>query len=524
LKLLGIGNREKAFDRASVYRILFSLYGTEVLREKKLRRLLCLTLLRERLQDVAESLGLEPDRKPFDIALAVSNQLWVPGGKVVSLFASLFSIPDEFLPSREDEVTGHEIIPPFTPPPNLFKYQEELVKLLVPELQSRDGKACLLQLPTGAGKTRTVLEALTVFANRAYEESASSGILWLAHTEELCEQAIESFKRVWTRSGSYDLHLFRFWGDYRVHVNETRGGFIVGGFQKVALLASKDPIGFQKLLDGVSVFVIDEAHKALAPTIRHLVETAKKQGRVRIVGLTATPGRKANNRLENRQLSRLFDNKLLTAKSLGRDPIGRLQKMGILARISHIPISSQQNYYLTDAERDTSLEWGDLSSTVLRKLAKDEKRNDIILAAVRKQVEQKRQTIVFACSVEHAAQLAARFAAEGFLSAAIDCRMRKSLRRRCVLEFKRGNVSALFNYGVLSTGFDAPNIRCVVIARPTTSVVLYSQMVGRGLRGKRVGGNEQCILIDVVDNFENFGGVAAVYDYFREFWKPVKSV
>ena len=131
-------------------------------------------------------------------------------------------------------------------------------------------------------------------------------------------------------------------------------------------------------------------------------------------------------------------------------------------------------------------------------------------------MEQKRQTVVFACSVDHASKLAVRFAAQGFLSAAIDCRMRKSLRRRSVLEFKRGNIAALFNYGVLSTGFDAPNIRCVVIARPTSSVVLYSQMVGRGLRGKRVGGNEQCILVDVVDNFENFGE-SRKYDYFRDF-------
>src|SRR5439155_3415692 len=144
------------------------------------------------------------------------------------------------------------------------------------------------------------------------------------------------------------------------------------------------------------------------------------------------------------------------------------QKMGVLAKIRHIPISSYRNYRLTDTELDTSLEWGDLSSTVLRKLSEDENRNEIILAAVRKQVQQKRPTIVFACSVEHATKLAARFATQGFSSAAIDCRMRKSLRRRSIVEFKRGNISALFNYGVLSTGFDAPNIRCVVIARPTS--------------------------------------------------------
>ena len=513
--------KEAVPDRSVAYRVLFSLFGTEVLREKKLRRLLCLTLPYGQLREAASTLGLESERKPFDLALSISNLPWVPGGRVVKLFALLFAIPQEFLPSREDEMKSHEIVAPFTPPPELFKYQEELAELLLAQLMSAEYKACLLQLPTGAGKTRTVLDALANFLNDGYIKGLSRGILWLAHTEELCEQAIESFKRVWARYGAYDAHIYRLWGEYRVAVDEAPMGLIVGGFQKVALLASSNPEQFQKLLNGVSVLVIDEAHKALAPTIRNLVEIAKAQQRIQIVGLTATPGRGVNSGLENRKLSRLFDNKLLVAASLGRDPIGRLQELGVLAKVQHVPLASQLCYRLTESELAMSEEWGDLSATILRKLSEDEKRNNVILEAVRKQVEQGRQTIVFACSVDHASKLAARFAAQGFLSAAVDCRMRKSLRRRAVTEFKQGNIAALFNYGVLSTGFDAPNIECVVIARPTSSVVLYSQMIGRGLRGGKMGGNQQCVLIDVVDNFDNFGGVADVYNYFEQFWKPV---
>ena len=96
--------------------------------------------------------------------------------------------------------------------------------------------------------------------------------------------------------------------------------------------------------------------------------------------------------------------------------------------------------------------------------------------------------------------------------------MRRSLRRHIVNEFKNGSISVLFNYGVLSTGFDAPNINTVMIARPTTSIVLYSQMVGRGMRGRSVGGSEKCLLIDVKDNFENFGKPQDVYNFFDDFW------
>jgi superfamily II DNA or RNA helicase len=57
----------------------------------------------------------------------------------------------------------------------------------------------------------------------------------------------------------------------------------------------------------------------------------------------------------------------------------------------------------------------------------------------------------------------------------------------------------LCNFGVLTTGFDAPKTSAVIIARPTTSIVLYSQMIGRALRGVRVGGTAKAIVSTVVD-------------------------
>jgi len=57
-----------------------------------------------------------------------------------------------------------------------------------------------------------------------------------------------------------------------------------------------------------------------------------------------------------------------------------------------------------------------------------------------------------------------------------------------------------------------------VVARPTSSVVLYSQIIGRGLRGPKMGGAETCNLIDIKDNFLNFGGVEDVYSFFEDYW------
>jgi len=93
---------------------------------------------------------------------------------------------------------------------------------------------------------------------------------------------------------------------------------------------------------------------------------------------------------------------------------------------------------------------------------------------------------------------------------------RASTRRFLIEEFRAGRVSVLCNYGVLTTGFDAPRVRAVVVARPTTSPVLYEQMIGRGLRGPRFGGTDECLVIDVLDNIR-FGGHVA-YMRYDEYW------
>ena len=76
----------------------------------------------------------------------------------------------------------------------------------------------------------------------------------------------------------------------------------------------------------------------------------------------------------------------------------------------------------------------------------------------------------------------------------------------------------LCNFGILSTGFDAPNTDTVFITRPTNSAVLYSQMIGRGMRGPAVGGTATCNVIDVIDNIIGYGDSDKVYRYFDEYW------
>ena len=91
-------------------------------------------------------------------------------------------------------------------------------------------------------------------------------------------------------------------------------------------------------------------------------------------------------------------------------------------------------------------------------------------------------------------------------------------RRKAIDDFKSGKVNFIINYEILTTGFDSTKIECVFITRPTKSVILYSQMIGRGLRGPKMGGKSECLLIDVEENLLCFNENKA-FKYFNSYWR-----
>ncbi len=76
-------------------------------------------------------------------------------------------------------------------------------------------------------------------------------------------------------------------------------------------------------------------------------------------------------------------------------------------------------------------------------------------------------------------------------------------------EFRRGEINVLVNCRLLAEGFDAPKTRAIIVARPVYSPNLYFQMIGRGLRGVKNGGDDRCLILNVQDNIENFGRTLA---------------
>jgi superfamily II DNA or RNA helicase len=164
----------------------------------------------------------------------------------------------------------------------------------------------------------------------------------------------------------------------------------------------------------------------------------------------------------------------------------------------------------------------ELPRRVLNTLAEDEQRNLRIILEIESLVKRHSRILVFALSVGHAQLLSSVLRVRGHLADYVTGETSPPERERIIKEFKNESAEAriLSNYGVLTTGFDAPRTSAAVITRPTKSLVLYSQMVGRAIRGVRAGGNKTAEIVTVVDpNLPGFGAVVDSFVNWEDVWR-----
>lgn len=376
----------------------------------------------------------------------------------------------------------------------------------------------LIQMPTGSGKTRTAMELVAEHLNRAGDLGQPTGVIWIAHSEELCSQAMECFTEVWQHLGRHGVDCHRFWGKGGVLPIDARLSFTVAGFQRLHAEALRNESVLRTCADKVSLVVVDEAHRVMAPTYKAVTDELLRPGG-NLLGLTATPGRSATDHQANEQMAEYFHGEILRLEgSESLSPIALLRHQRILAKLSCDPLISRCNFVLTSTEREFIARNFDLPPGLLRRIGDDDVRNVEIVKRLISEARQGKRVIFFGCSVEHSRFICAILTYFGIVAAHLDGATQKDRRRALIASYKDGKISVLCNFGILTTGFDAPNTDVVFISRPTTSVVLYSQMVGRGLRGPKLGGTERCTLIDVRDNIDGLVGQAELYDFFSEYW------
>lgn len=494
--------------------------GVDIFTNSELRLEMFLTF-----PTVALSRFLESDGQRLgDLIVQFNRFNWGDNDKS-RRFLSLLGVSAQLLEKPSIDKTSSVSILVQNP---LHLYQNWLRKKVLHELQSCESQRFLLHMPTGAGKTRTALEAVVDYIRSQLDSDIT--IVWFAHSDELCVQACESMQIGWGLHGSEEMQMLKLWGSRPIpELNSKHPKFVVTSFQtayQMLQTASDERFAlFAEIKRKCRILIVDEAHQSTAPTYKEAIELFSNP-RTKVVGLTATPGRHHVNQDggETDQLSRFYSGrKISIVDDKGQplsNPIEFLTKKGILSKVDRYQLNTGQDFELSPAEIRYIEQQLEIPANVLKKIGKNAARTNLVAShAANLAVNDSASVIIFAPSKDNAVELASLLLYKGIEAGSVTGDTPAAVRREIIDLFKEGKVSVLVNYGVLTTGFDAPNIDAVIVARPTTSVVLYSQMIGRGLRGPAMGGTYDCKIIDVVDNIVNMPTSEMAFTYFDEYYE-----
>ena len=349
----------------------------------------------------------------------------------------------------------------------LKEHQREALDALE-TMRSCGETIALLCHATGTGKTVTaVLDA----------KHLGGRTLFLAHTQELVEQAAQTFQALWPEAKV---------GCYLEAIKEPEAHVVCGSVQSVALHLDR----FKD--DEFDYLIIDEAHHAAADTYQKVLAFFKPAF---TLGLTATPERN-----DDRSILDIFKN---TAHRLD---IQTAVELGELVPVRCIRIHT--NIDLTKV-RFNSVQYNirDLETKIYVP-----ERNRLIVDTWL-QYAQGRRTVVFCASVWHAEEIATLFREAGVPAVAVSGGMKRLARKEFQDKFVRREILVLCACDLLNEGWDCPEIEVLFMARPTMSRVLYTQQLGRGMRLYK--GKESLMVFDFVDNASQYNMPMSLHRLFK---------
>ncbi len=336
----------------------------------------------------------------------------------------------------------------------LRPYQEAAIEEARREMVSGH-KAVIIYAPTGAGKTVIASDLI----RRA--QARNSRIIFLAHRKELIEQCSE-----------------------RLADNDIHHGIIKSGVRPT-ITARVQVASVQTLVrrefDEPELLFIDECHHARASTYHRIIE---KCPRSRIIGLTASPCR-----TDGKGLGDIFDSmvQVTTTKALIEE--GFLVPFRVFSptKLDLSGVRTTGGDYnqrqLDGVVRRSSI-YGDIIKEWFAKAAD-------------------RLTVVFAVSVAHSLKICEAFRAAGVRAEHVDGDTPDDRRAEILADLRAGKIQIVSNCGILTEGWDCPPVSCLIVARPTASLALHLQIVGRGLRTDPC--KVDCIILDHAGNHARHG-------------------
>lgn len=339
----------------------------------------------------------------------------------------------------------------------LRPYQQEALDAVVSNANNGIKKQ-LVVLPTGAGKT-------VIFSQLPIIKPDTLPMLVLAHRSELLDQA---------RSKILDCNPNL---TVEIEQAERKAGRVDVVVASVATLGRNNTPRIEEYpKDYFKSIVIDEAHHAAAPSYRRIIDYFSPDF---LLGVTATPQRSDSTRLID-----VFD------EIVYYRTIQDLIQEGWLS-----PLVGYRVKTSTDIS-EVEIQNGEYSQSQLEEKIDNPERNAHVVAAYRNLAMDKK-ALVYASGVRHAENLALSFRQASVETAVIVGTTPREERETILAQFAKGQISVIVNVGVLTEGFDEPSLEAIIIAKPTRSTLLYTQIVGRGTR--LFEGKKHCIIIDIAD-------------------------
>ena len=331
----------------------------------------------------------------------------------------------------------------------------------------------MLQMPTGTGKTYLFTSIINDLLAAYKEVHHDIHILVVAHRMELLEQISATLSRFGIAhgfiQGTREQHLWK-----RVQVASI-----------MSLLTEKNY--YNTLRQKFDYIIVDEAHHSLADTYIKLFELfpdAKK------LGVTATPWR-----LNHESFLKLYQTLIVSPQ------ISWFINNNLLADFDYVsikPDSDTQRLVDSSEVADT----GDFANADLDNTFNTQRIRSKLYESYKRFAKGKKG-IIYAINKLHASKIADLYCSHGINAVAIDCDTPKEERQEMIAQFKSGMIAVLVNVEIFTEGFDCPDVSFIQLARPTKSLALYLQQVGRGLR--IVDGKEKTIIIDNVGLYNYFG-------------------
>lgn len=333
-------------------------------------------------------------------------------------------------------------------------------------------KSIMLQMPTGTGKTRlfsSLLKDIQVYAN---DHEIEVNCLVMVHRMELVDQIVKELNK------SYGLVSGIIQAGYK---QEPELNIQVASVQT---LSRRLEIWKQKEFD---IVIVDEAHHVPAESYRTIL---KSFPRAKVLGVTATP-----YRLSGEGFTDIFEELIISPS------VKQFIEKGILSGYDYYSV--RQN---SDIQRELdsvkTLQNGDYTDADMSRICDNDHIRAQIVETYQKYAPGKKG-IIYTINKKHNCNLCEDFNRVGIRTVAIDSSTPKDVRNGYIDAFKAGEIDIICNVNIFSEGFDCPDIEFIQLARPTQSLSMYLQQVGRGLRVS--AGKEKCVFLDNVGLYNRFG-------------------